>query len=72
MNLEKLHDLWEWPVIIFFMVGIVTAAFDFTLAGFTPLIWLLISLWFLIMIICFELTMIREHLKNKNEVEKNK
>jgi len=65
MNLEKLHDIWEWPVIIFFFVGIFTAAFDMTLAGFTPLIWFLISLWFLVMIICFEATMIREHLKNK-------
>ncbi|MCJ7696438.1 MAG: hypothetical protein MUO40_13575 [Anaerolineaceae bacterium] len=63
MRLEKLHDIWEWPVILFFIVGLVTAIFNITIAGFTPLIWFLISLWFLIMIICFELTMIREHLK---------
>jgi len=63
MNLEKLHDIWEYPVIFFFIVGVVTAGLDVSLAGFTPLIWFLVSLWFLIMIICFELTMIREHLK---------
>lgn len=60
MNLEKLHDIWEWPVIIFFLVGIVTAVLKITIA---PAIWFLISLWFLIMIICFEVTLIRERLK---------
>lgn len=67
MNLEKLHDIWEWPVIIFFLVGIVTAIFKISIAGFTPVIWFLISLWFLIMIICFEATLIRENLMRKKE-----
>lgn len=68
MSLEKLHDIWEWPVMIFFLVGIVTAIFKITIAGFTPIIWFLISLWFLIMIICFEATLIREKLTtNKNQ-----
>jgi hypothetical protein len=66
MNLEKLHDIWEWPVIFFFLVGVVTAIFKITIAGFTPAIWFLLSLWFLIMIICFEVTLIREHLKTKD------
>lgn len=66
MNLEKLHDIFEYPVIIFFIVGIVTAALDLTLAGFTPLIWFMISLWFLVMIICFEVTIVREYLKKVN------
>jgi hypothetical protein len=62
MSLKKLHELFEWPVMIFFFIGVVTAALKVTLGGFTPLIWFLISLWFLVMIICFEATMIREHL----------
>ena len=65
MDLKKLHDILEWPVMIMFFAGIVTAALDITLGGFTPLIWFLISLWFLIMIICFEATMIRESLEKK-------
>jgi hypothetical protein len=53
-------------VIFFFLVGVVTAIFKITIAGFTPAIWFLLSLWFLIMIICFEVTLIREHLKTKD------
>ena len=65
MNLKTLHDLFEWPVMITFMIGVVTAAFDVTLGGFTPVIWFLISLWTLIMIICFEATQIREYLEKE-------
>lgn len=67
MNLEKLHDIWEWPTIIFFLVGIVTAIFNISIAGFTPILWFLVSLWFLIMIICFEVTLIREKLNTKEK-----
>jgi hypothetical protein len=50
---------------IMFIVGVVTAAFDVTLGGFTPVIWFLISLWSLLMIICFEATQIREYLEKE-------
>jgi hypothetical protein len=67
MDLRKLHDIFEWPVLIFFFTGVVTAILNLTLGGFTPLIWFLMSLFFLVMIICFETTMIREHLEKKNK-----
>jgi len=65
MSLKKLHDLFEWPVMILFFVGIITAAFDIKIGGFTPVSWFLVSLWFLLMIVCFEATMIREHLEKE-------
>ena len=61
--LEKLHDIFEWPFMIFFLVGVLTAAFNVTWGGFTPLIWLMVALLFLLCIICFEVTLIRLHLK---------
>ena len=65
MNLKKLHELFEWPAMIMFIVGVVTAGFNVTLSGFTPVIWFLISLWSLLMIICFEATQIREYLEKE-------
>ena len=63
--LKKAHDVFEYPLIIFFIVGIVTDAFKITIAGFTPLIWFLISFWFLLIIICMETTMLRMLLDKK-------
>ncbi len=63
--LKKAHDVLEYPLVLFFLVGIVTAIFDFTIAGFTPIIWILISFWFLGIIICMETTMVRMNLEKK-------
>lgn len=65
MDLQKWREILVWPVMIFLVVGIVSSATDFTIAGFTPVIWLLISFWSLFIIICMEVTMIREHLEKK-------
>jgi hypothetical protein len=51
---------------IFLIAGIATAAINITLAGFTPTIWLLISIWALIMIICTEVTQLREFMEKKD------
>lgn len=67
MDLRKIRDYLEWPVMIFFLAGIVTAALKLTIAGFTPAIWFIISLWSLFMIICMETTMIRIELEKKNQ-----
>lgn len=67
MNLKKWRDLFEWPVMIFLIVGIVTAALDVKIGGFTPIIWFLISFWSLLIIICMEVTMIREFLEKLKE-----
>lgn len=63
MDLKKIRNLLEWPVMIFFLVGILTAALNLTIAGFSPIVWFVISLWSLILIICMETSMIREHLE---------
>ena len=63
MSFKTLRNILEWLVMIMLFVGVVTAVLNMTLAGFTPIIWVLISLWALIMIICTEVTQIRESLE---------
>ena len=65
MSFKTLRNILEWLVMIMLFVGVVTAVLNMTLAGFTPIIWVLISLWALIMIICTEVTQIRESLEKK-------
>ena len=65
MNYKTLRNILEWLVMIMLIAGIVTAALNITLAGFTPIIWLVISLWALVMIICTEVSQIRERFEKK-------
>ena len=65
MSFKTLRNILEWLVMILLIVGVVTAVLNMTLAGFTPIIWVLISLWALIMIICTEVTQIRESLEKQ-------
>jgi hypothetical protein len=65
MSFKTLRTILEWLVMILLIVGVVTAVLNITLAGFTPIIWVLISLWALVMIICTEVTQIRVSLENK-------
>lgn len=65
MSFKTLRNILEWLVMILLIVGVVTAVLNISLAGFTPIIWVLISLWALIMIICTEVTQIRESLEKK-------
>ncbi len=66
MSFKTLRTILEWLVMILLIVGIVTAVLNISLAGFTPIIWVLISLWALVMIICTEVTQIRESLEKKD------
>jgi len=59
------HNILEWPVIIFFFIGIITAALNVTISGFTPILWFLLSFWSILIIICMEITMIRADLEHK-------
>jgi hypothetical protein len=43
------------------MAGLVTATLNMTIAGFTPIIFFLISLQAVLITICVEVTTIREH-----------
>lgn len=65
MSFRTLRTILEWLVIILLIVGVITAVLNITLAGFTPIIWVLLSSWALIMIICTEVTQIRESLEKK-------
>lgn len=65
MSFKTLRNILETVVMIMFFAGVLTAALNLSFVGFTPIIWFLISLWALIMIICTEVTQIRENLEKK-------
>ena len=65
-NITRYHNVLEIPLIIFFFVGIITAALNITINGVTPLVWFLLSFWCILVIICMETTMIRAALELKN------
>lgn len=67
MSIHKLRELFEWPVMIFLIVGIVSATLDVQIRGFSHVVWFLISFWFILIIICMEVSMIREHME-KNRI----
>ena len=61
MNVDKIHNILEGIIGITFMAGLVTATLNMTIAGFTPIIFFLISLQAVLITICVEVTTIREH-----------
>ncbi|UCE96930.1 MAG: hypothetical protein JSV51_04940 [Candidatus Bathyarchaeota archaeon] len=62
---SRYHEILEWPLIIFFFIGIITAALNVTINGFTPILWFVLSFWFVLVIICMEVSMIRANLEHK-------
>jgi len=62
-NITRYHNLLEIPLIIFFFIGIITAIFNITINGLTPIVWFLLSFWCILVIICMEVTMIRASLE---------
>lgn len=58
-KVTRYHNILEWPLIIFFFAGIITAALGLTIGGFMPVLWFVLSFWFVLVIICMEVTMIR-------------
>ena len=55
----------EIPVIIFLFIGIITAALNLTIGGFTPIVWFVLSFWCVLVIICMEVTMISATVERK-------
>ena len=51
------------------IVGILTAALDVTLGGFTPIIWRVLSFGLILIIICMEVSMMRAFLESKKKSE---
>ena len=64
-KVKLLRDILEWLVVIFTIGGIVTAALNITLGGFTPILWFVLAFWCILIIICMEITMIRAFLERK-------
>ena len=65
MNYKLMRDILEWLVVALLIVGIVTAALNLTFGGFTPVMWFLLALVAILIIICSEVTVIRELLESK-------
>jgi hypothetical protein len=65
MNQKLLRNILEWLVAAWLIVGIVTAALNLTFGGFTPIMWFVLALWAVLVIICSEVTMLREFLESK-------
>lgn len=63
----RYHNILEWIFMALFVVGIVTAALDITLSGFTPIIWFVLSFGVILIIICMEVSMIRAFLESRDK-----
>jgi len=64
-NVTRYHNMLEVPVLIFLFAGVITAALNVTISGFTPIVWFLLSFWSVLVIICMEMTMIRAALERR-------
>ena len=63
----KYHNILEWPAMALLITGIVTAALNVNLGGFTPLIWFVLALFIILIIICMEVSMIRAFLESRKK-----
>ena len=67
-RVTRYHNLLEIPVLIFLFIGIITAALNVTIGGFSPILWFVLSFWFVLLIICMEVSMIRANLDRKKQI----
>ncbi len=63
----RYHEILEWLFLALLVVGIVTAAMDVTIGGFTPIIWFVLSFGVILVIICMEVSMIRAFLESRKK-----
>ena len=61
----RYHGILELLFMALLIVGIITAALDVTLGGFTPIIWFVLSFGVILVIICMEVSMIRAFLESR-------
>ena len=64
-KVKLIRNILETLVVIFLIVGIITATLNVTFGGFTPVLWFLLAFWAVLIIICMEVTMIRAYLERK-------
>ncbi len=63
----RYHEILEWPAMALLITGIVTAALDVNIGGFTPIIWLVLSFGLILIITCMEVSMIRTFLESRKK-----
>lgn len=63
----RYHNILEWPAMALLIVGIITAALNITLGGFTPITWFVLSFGLILIIICMEVSMIRAFLESRKQ-----
>ena len=61
----RYHNILEWPAMALLITGIVTAALNVNIGGFTPIIWFVLSFGLILIIICMEVSMIRGFLESR-------
>jgi len=50
----RYHNILEWPAMALLITGIITATLNVDLGGFTPLTWIVLALFIILLIICME------------------
>jgi hypothetical protein len=65
MNQKLIRNILEWLVVAWLIAGIVTAVLNLTFGGFTPIMWFVLALWAVLVIICSEVTILREFFESK-------
>ena len=60
MAYKTVRYIFEWLAMLMLVGGVVTAALDVTLGGFRPVIWFLIAILSILIVICTEVSQIRE------------
>ena len=63
----RYHGILELLFMALLLVGIITAALDIVIGGFTPIIWLVLSFGVILVIICMEVSMIRAFLESRKQ-----
>jgi hypothetical protein len=56
-----MRNILQGVVVLILIIGVITAALDLPLAGFQPFMWFIIAIVFILLIICNEVTQIREY-----------
>ena len=66
-KLTRYHNILEWLAMALLITGIITAALNVNLGGFTPLTWIVLALFIILLIICMEVSMIRAFLESRKK-----
>lgn len=65
MAYKTVRNVFEWLAMIMLVGGVVTAALDVTLGGFRPVMWFLIAILSILIVICTEVSQIRESMQGE-------